>query len=283
GAGLAVSGTVFQSISRHALRSPDVIGSTTVAASAAIIQIVLFEGGPLHIAAGAADGGALTAAVVYLLSRLAGMSVGERLVLSACVVYLLSRKAGVSGGYRLVLVGIGVGAVLAAINGLLLVLGDLDNAVAANLWLSGSLDARNWGHALAVTAGVGLLVPVVLVFARHASLMELGDDAASALGIPVERVRIILMLAAVMLAGVATGASGPIAFVALAAPQLATRLTRSPTLPVISAAAMGACLLVAADILTQTLPIAASIPIGRMTGIIGGIYLIWLLTRSNQT
>ena len=261
GAGLAVSGAVFQSISRNALGSPDVIGFTTGAATGAIIQIVLFEGGPLHIAAGAVGGGVLTAGVVYLLSR----------------------KAGVSGGYRLVLVGIGVGAVLAAINGLLLVLGDLDNAVAANLWLSGSLDARNWGHALAVTAGVGLLVPVVLVFARHASLMELGDDAASALGIPVERVRIILMLAAVMLAGVATGASGPIAFVALAAPQLATRLTRSPTLPVISAAAMGACLLVAADILTQTLPIAASIPIGRMTGIIGGIYLIWLLTRSNQT
>ncbi|WP_243226071.1 iron chelate uptake ABC transporter family permease subunit [Microbacterium sp. CIAB417] len=260
GAALGVSGAVFQSVSRNALGSPDVIGFTTGAATGAIMQIVMFQAPPLQVSFGAVIGGLLTAAVVYVLSR----------------------KGGVTGGYRLILIGIGVGAVLGALNGLLLVTGDLDNAIAANLWLSGSLDARNWGHALPVMIGTLVIVPLVGALARRASLMEMGDDLAQQLGVRVERTRVLLMLAAVALAGLATGAAGPIAFIALAAPQLVIRLTASRGMPVLSAAAMGACLLVLADILTQVLPITASVPIGRMTGIIGGLYLIWLLTRSKQ-
>ncbi|WP_212591330.1 FecCD family ABC transporter permease [Brachybacterium timonense] len=260
GAALGVSGAVFQSVSRNALGSPDVIGFTTGAATGAIVQIVVFQAEPLQISIGAVAGGLLTAAAVYVLSV----------------------KDGVTGGYRLVLVGIGVGAVLGALNGLLLMTGDLDSAIAANLWLSGSLDARKWAHALPVLIGTLLIVPLVGALARRASLMEMGDDLAQQLGVRVERTRVLLMLAAVALAGLATGAAGPIAFVALAAPQLVTRLTRARGLPVVSAAAMGACLLVTADVLAQLLPITAAVPIGRMTGILGGIYLIWLLTRSKQ-
>jgi len=260
GAALGLSGAVFQSVSRNALGSPDVIGFTTGAATGAIIQIVMFEAGGLQVAFGAVAGGLLTAAAVYLLSV----------------------KGGVSGGYRLILTGIGVGAILAAVNGLLLVTGDLDNAVAANLWLSGSLDARNWTHALPVMIGVLALTPAVVALARRASLMEMGDDIAQQLGIRTERTRIGLMLCAVALAGLATGAAGPIAFIALAAPQLVVRLGAVRGMPVLSAAAMGACLLVLADLCAQLLPIAASVPIGRMTGVIGGLYLIFLLTRSRQ-
>lgn len=130
--------------------------------------------------------------------------------------------------------------------------------------------------------GTIVLVPFVASLARRASLMEMGDDLAQQLGVRVERTRVLLMLLAVSLAGLATGAAGPIAFIALAAPQLVIRLTRSRGMPVLSTAAMGACLLTAADVLTQVLPLTASIPIGRMTGIIGGLYLIWLLTRSKQ-
>lgn len=260
GAALGVSGAVFQSVSRNALGSPDVIGFTTGAATGAIVQIVAFQGGPTQVALGAVGGGIATALVVYLLAV----------------------KGGVTGGYRLILVGIGVGAVLGALNGLMLVLGDLDNAVSANLWLAGSLSARTWEHALGVLVGTALIVPIVAMLARPASLIEMGDDLARQLGVRVERTRVVMMLLAVLLAGLAVGAAGPIAFVALAAPQLVSRLTRSRGMPVISAAAMGACLLVAADILSQVLPIDATIPIGRMTGIIGGIYLIWLLTRAKQ-
>lgn len=260
GAALGVSGAVFQSVSRNALGSPDVIGFTTGAATGAITQIVLYQAEPVQVSLGAVGGGLLTALVVYLLSV----------------------RGGVSGGYRLVLVGIGVGAVLGALNGLMLVLGDLDNAVAANMWLAGSLSARTWLHAVPVTVGVLVIVPFVAVLGRRASLMEMGDDLAQQLGVRVERTRVGLMVLAVLLAGLAVGAAGPIAFVALAAPQLVSRLTRTRGMPVISAAAMGAVILVAADLLSQTLPLQAVIPIGRMTGIVGGIYLIWLLTRSKQ-
>ncbi|MFT3874881.1 MAG: iron chelate uptake ABC transporter family permease subunit [Propioniciclava sp.] len=260
GAALGVSGAVFQSVSRNALGSPDVIGFTTGAATGAIAQIVLFQAGALQIAIGAVAGGLGTAALVYLLSV----------------------KGGVTGGYRLILVGIGVGAVLGALNGLMLVLGNLDNAIAANLWLAGSLSARNWAHAVPVMVGTLALIPAVALLARRASLMEMGDDLAQQLGVRVERTRVWMMILAVLLAGLAVGAAGPIAFVALAAPQLVMRMTRSRAVPVVSAAAMGACLLVAADLLSQVLPFTATLPIGRMTGIIGGIYLIWLLTRSKQ-
>ncbi|MGO1255120.1 iron chelate uptake ABC transporter family permease subunit, partial [Microbacterium gubbeenense] len=112
--------------------------------------------------------------------------------------------------------------------------------------------------------------------------MEMGDDIARQLGVRTERTRVSLIFAAVLLAAAATAACGPIAFVALAAPQLVRRLTGSQSLPVVGAAAMGACLLVVSDIVSQLLPIDANVPIGRVTGIIGGCYLIWLLTRKDR-
>ncbi|CEA09306.1 Ferric enterobactin transport system permease protein FepG [Arthrobacter saudimassiliensis] len=260
GACLGAAGATFQSISRNALGSPDIIGFTTGAATGAVAQIVLFNGGPLATAGWAVGGGLAAAAAVYLLSL----------------------RGGVTGGYRLVLIGIGVGAMLSALNTVLLAKGDSDLAAQAHLWLSGSLAARTWAHALPVLAAVGLLLPLLLGLGRKLSLMEMGEDAARALGIRTERVRITAMAAAVGLTALATAAAGPIAFVALAAPQLAARLTRSPGVPIGTGALMGAVLMVGSDLLTQHLPIQAAVPIGLMTGLVGGIYLLWLLTRSRQ-
>lgn len=260
GVALGVSGAVFQSVSRNALGSPDVIGFTTGAATGALGQMMLFGPDPLRVALAAVAGGVLTAVLVYALAR----------------------QGGVVGSYRLILTGIGVGAVLTALNGLMLVRGDLDDAVMANLWLAGSLHARTWGHVWPLVTGTIVLVPVVLAGARALRMIEMGDDMASQLGIRVERVRLGMMVAAVILAALAVGAAGPIAFIALAAPQLAARLTRGSGMPVMTAGLMGGFLLLAADLLTQALPLAVSVPIGRMTGIVGGIYLVWLLTRTRR-
>ncbi len=260
GASLGVSGAVFQSVSRNALGSPDVIGFTTGAATCALLQIVIFGGGPLAVALSAMLGGLVTATFVYLLSF----------------------RQGVTGGYRLVLIGIGAGATLNALNGLMLVKGDLDNAIAANLWLAGSLDARNWDHASTVMGGALLLIPLIGLAATRLRMIEMGDDLARQLGVNVERTRFAMIACAVLLAGVATGAAGPIAFLALAAPQLAARLTASRGMPVVSAAAMGAFLLVIADLVTQYIAADIVLPIGRTTGLVGGLYLLWLLTRSKQ-
>ena len=260
GAALGLSGAIFQSVSRNVLGSPDVIGFLTGAATGAIGWIVLVGPSPLPVAAAAVTGGLLTAILVYLLAL----------------------RDGAVASQSLVLVGIGVGSVLSALNGLLLARGQLDNAVMANLWLAGSLSARNWGHAAPVALGVLFLTPLAMLSARPLRMIELGDDMASQLGVRVGRCRLGAMAIAVVLAALATGAAGPIAFIALAAPQIARNLVRDGDMPVLTAALTGAVLLMLADVLTQALSFGATLPIGRVTGLIGGLYLAWLITRSRE-
>src|SRR5699024_3442265 len=106
--------------------------------------------------------------------------------------------------------------------------------------------------------------------------MKLGDATATGLGVPVERSRGVLVLGGVVLVAVATAATGPIAFIALAAPQLARRLTRSTGAGFIPAALMGALLVCASDLVAQRLFAPTQLPVGVVSGCLGGVYLIWL-------
>ena len=257
GASLGLAGAMFQSISRNPLGSPDVIGFTTGAATGAIIQIILFGAGPVQTAFGAVLAGMITAAAVFLLSR----------------------KHGTVGGYRLVLIGIGIGTVMSGINTVLLVKGELDQAMAAQVWMAGSLTARTWWHVLPAACGLVLIAPVAFWHARRLSLLEMGDEIACQLGVRVEMTRLVAVLAAVGLTSIATAAAGPVAFIALAAPQLARRLTLAPDLPLIPGALMGAVLLLAADVISQNIPFHLNMPIGLTTGMLGGMYMLWLLIR----
>jgi iron complex transport system permease protein len=107
----------------------------------------------------------------------------------------------------------------------------------------------------------------------------MGDDAARSLGVHAERSRLSLVFVGVGLTAVATASTGPIAFVALAAPQIARRLTRASGPGLVPAAVMGALLLVASDLAAQRL-LSVDLPVGVMTGALGGIYLCWLLSTS---
>lgn len=185
-------------------------------------------------------------------------------------------------GARLVLVGIGVGASLSGLNSLLLVTGNLDQAMYAQLWLAGSLNTRTWSHVVPAALGLLASVPLALYHGRRLEVLELGDASAAQLGVAVERVRLQMVLVAVGMTAIATAAAGPIAFIALAGPQLARRLTRSAGVPLLSGALMGAVLLLAADLLGQRLAYVANLPIGLMTGLLGGFYLLWLLLRSRR-
>ncbi|MCA8093784.1 iron chelate uptake ABC transporter family permease subunit [Burkholderia anthina] len=257
GAALGMAGAIFQSLSRNVLGSPDVIGFTTGAASGAIAQIVLVDAGPLWTSLAAVLSGIATAGLVLLLSHWRPMG----------------------GGYRLVLVGIGVGATLAGVNAIMMVMGNLDRAASAQIWLAGSLNTRTWAHVVPAALGFLLVVPVAFRHASRLDLLELGDDAARQLGVAVQSTRVTMVLCAVTLTAIATAAAGPIAFVALAGPQLSRRLTLSPDVPLLSAAAMGSVLLLAADLLSQRLPVDLNLPIGLVTGLLGGFYLLWLLCR----
>ncbi|WP_104493797.1 FecCD family ABC transporter permease [Paracoccus denitrificans] len=261
GASLGMAGAVFQSLSRNPLGSPDVIGFTTGAATGAIVQITLFNAGTFQVASAAVISGLATALVVLMLSR----------------------RKGAEGGYRLILVGIGVGAVLTGVNNVLMVMGSLERAMSAQIWLAGSLNARSWGHVWPALAGLVLFAPLVLRNARRLALLEMGEALAAQLGLNVGRTRVTLVIVAIGLTSVATASAGPIAFVALAGPQIARRLTRSPELPLLSGALTGAALLMAADLIGQWAPFGLLMPIGTMTGLCGGLYLVWLLGQGERT
>ncbi|WP_051713280.1 FecCD family ABC transporter permease [Spirillospora albida] len=254
GAAFAMSGAVFQSLTRNPLGSPDIIGFTVGSASGGIAVIMVFGGGAAQIATGAIGGGLLTGLAMYLLAYRGGVH-----------------------GIRLVLVGIGISAMLEALNAFLLSRAEVNKAQSASAWLVGSLNGRGWEHLRPLTAALVVLVPCAALLARNLRMLELGDTTATALGIPVERSRLALMTVGVGLTAVATATAGPVAFIALAAPQLAKRLTRAPGPNLPAAALMGAVLLSVSDVAAQRLLAPTQLPVGVMTGVVGGLYLGWLM------
>ncbi|MEU9374895.1 iron chelate uptake ABC transporter family permease subunit [Streptomyces sp. NPDC048255] len=259
GAALGMAGAVFQSVSRNPLGSPDLLGFGHGSAVGALTVIILFKGGATEVAVGALLGG----------------------LLAGVAVYLLAYKRGIQG-YRLVLVGIGASAVLIAVIQYLLTKAQVVDATRAMVWLTGSLAGRDWAQVEPLFVLCAVLFPLVLGQGRALRIMEMGDDAAYALGVRVERTRLLLMLAAILLTTAAAAAAGPISFVALAAPQLARRLTRSPGANLMTAALMGALLLLVSDWASQRAFGADQLPVGVVTGLVGGVYLLWLLVTERR-
>ena len=257
GALLGMSGATFQSLSRNPLGSPDIIGFTSGAATAAVFQIVVFGGGMFATAVAAVCGGIVTAFAVYLLAR----------------------RDGVTGGLRLVLVGIGVGAVVSALSSLLIARAHIDDAMVAQLWSAGSLLGRGWTHAWLALGAAACLTPLLVALGRRLALMEMGDESAYSVGIRVERTRFISMLFAVIAAAVGTAVAGPIAFIAFASGHIARHLAPVPGVLVGLSAMVGGVLLAAADLLAQNLDVGMRTPVGLVTSLLGGIYLLWLLAR----
>lgn len=259
GAAFGMSGAVFQSVSRNPLGSPDVLGFAQGSSVGALVVIVFFQGGSFAVAAGAVVGGLVTGLAIFLLAWQRGIH-----------------------GYRFVLVGIGAGAMLYAVVLYLLTKANIVEATRATTWMTGSLNGRDWGQVWPLAAVCAVLVPLLLGHGRGLRMLEMGDDAACALGVRVDRVRVVVLIAAVVLVAAATAAAGPISFVALSAPQLARRLTRAPGPNLLPSALMGAVLLVAADWSSQRLFGADQLPVGVLTGILGGGYLLWLLATERR-
>ncbi|MGW7207754.1 FecCD family ABC transporter permease [Streptomyces sp. NPDC054837] len=259
GASLGLGGALFQAVSRNPLGSPDILGLGQGATAGALVMIVLFSGSAAEVTVGALVGG----------------------LAAGLAIYLLAWKQGVHG-YRLVLVGIGVSAILTAVNGYLMTVSDIVDAARAMVWMTGSLSGRDWDQVWPLLGLCAVLVPLVLANARGLRMMEMGDDVSYALGVRVERVRGLLMIAAVLLTASATAAAGPVSFVALTAPQLARRLTRSPGPNLLPSLCMGAALLVGADWVSQKVFGADQMPVGVVTGVLGGVYLLWLLVTERK-
>ena len=256
GAALGTAGAVFQSLTRNPLGSPDFIGLAAGASVGAVISITMLGGGQLRN-----TGFALVGCLV-----------------TGLLIYLLAYRDGVTG-YRLVLVGIGMNALGLAVVHWLLTRARIDDAATAQSWLVGNLNNRSWGHVVPLAVVAVPAAAVLLWLRRRLDLLEMGDDAASALGIPIGRTRLVLFAVAVVLTAFAVSVAGPIAFVALAAPQIARRLTRTPGAALGTAALTGACLLLAGDLASREVFAPTQLPVGVATAALGGAYLCWLLTR----
>lgn len=251
GVALGMSGALFQSLTRNPLGSPDVIGFSAGSYTGALI-VMLVAGSVAYrdIAAGALVGGILTAALVYGLSYRGGVE-----------------------GFRLIIMGIGVSAVLGSVNSYLMLKADLPDAMVAAAWGAGSLNGLGFDQFWPMVVILALLVPFTLVLAPGMRQLEMGDDAAKALGLRTEPSRLGAVVVGVALTALVTAAAGPISFIALAAPQIARRITGAPGVGLIPAAVVGALLLAGADVIA----IAAKLPVGIITVSIGGSYLLWLL------
>ena len=258
GAGLGAAGALVQALTRNPLGSPDVIGFDSGAAAGALVaMLVIGLGERQQAAAFAIAGGAVAAAAVFVLSS------GARDV-----------------GYRIILIGIGIGALLDSVSAYLLTRSTVRESMNATRWLVGSLNSSDWVDVAVAGAGLLVLLPAAVAVGRQLRLVLLGPEVASALGIRMSLVTAATLTVAVGLSAVAVMAAGPISFVALAAPQLALRLVGGRGAPVVLAsAAMGATLLAASDLIGSRAFGDTDLPVGVITGGVGGIYLAWLLSR----
>ncbi|MGO1977043.1 FecCD family ABC transporter permease [Brachybacterium tyrofermentans] len=258
GAALAVSGAVFQALTRNPLASPDIIGFSTGSYTGALLVLLVLGGGYLQVAAGAVAGGVATALVIYVLAHRRGMQ-----------------------GFRLIIVGIAISSMLGALNSYLLLVARRELALGAAIWGAGSLAGVD--AAMLVGGTLAVVVPLVLVVTVAPALreLELGDDVAVGHGVVRRRVWAVAVIAGVALTAIVTAACGPIAFVSLVAPQIVRRLAGQGDAPLVPTALLGAVLLAAADVVGQhALP--QPVPVGLVTVVIGGCYLLHLILRERR-
>jgi iron complex transport system permease protein len=258
GAAFGFSGAIFQSLARNPLASPDILGITAGASVAAVFVITVAPGTHTKLSIAAFIGATIVALTIYGLAYRAGVS-----------------------AYRLVLVGIGVGAVCQAVTSYLLTRSNIFLVGQAIVWLAGSLNSINWTTVVPLAISVGVLSLLVLALSAPLRVLQLGDDAARGLGVRLETIRLSLILVAVALVAAGTAAVGPIAFVAFVAPPIARRLTRASGVTLVPAALTGGLLVLSADFIAEH-GLGTELPVGVITGMVGGTYLLWLISRANR-
>lgn len=258
GFAFGLAGNTFQTMLRNPLANPDIIGITSGSSMAAVFCIIILHTGR---------------AVVSLTSVIAGLT-------TVVIIYLLSRGKSFSVG-RLILVGIGIQAMNTSVISYLLLIGEQQDIPAAIRWLSGSLNGIQMHELPPLMIAVLIFAPIVIMLGKHLSILELGEQTATSLGVNTDGARIALIFSSVCMIALATAITGPIAFVAFLAGPIARRLVGIGLSSVLPAGLVGVNLVLAADLIGQ-FAFVARYPVGIITGILGAPYLIYLLIRMNR-
>ncbi|MCC3775647.1 Fe(3+)-hydroxamate ABC transporter permease FhuB [Streptomyces sp. UNOB3_S3] len=252
GAALGLAGCLTQTLARNRLATPELLGVNDGATAAVLISTTLTG------TFGAWWAGPLGALVAVLVVTTVSGGLGRR-------------------GYRVLVVGLAMSALASAVTQVVLTRRSLNSASSLYVWTSGSLNGRGYSVATPVLIGLAVLVPLALVVARQLNVLRFDDSTASSLGVAPDRVRMFCLLLAVALAGLAVGICGPVGFVALASPVIAGRLAGPLRVPVVGSMLTGAVLIVVADTVGRVLLDGVEIPVGIVTTVLGGPFLLWVL------
>lgn len=254
GSAFGIAGCLLQTLANNRLATPGVIGIDDGATAFAVASIVAV---PTSLAPSAlALVGAITAAALAL-----GLG------------------GGGARGYRFIVVGIGVGAVFGALTNLMLARTDLDSANQAYPWTVGSLNARPWPAVQTLGIALLLALPMAKSLGRGLSTLRLNSAVARGLGVRLAWVRGLTLALTVVLTALAVAVVGPVGLIALAAPEMARFLAGSSGVPILNAALTGALLMIIADWAGRSVLAPLEIPVGVVTALVGGPYLLWILIR----
>ncbi|MCX5414324.1 iron ABC transporter permease [Streptomyces sp. NBC_00059] len=270
GFALGCAGTLLQSVTHNALASPDTLAVTAGAYFTITLVAAFGFAVPLWASGAVAFAGGLVAAALVLL--------------------LAGRAAG-TAGTRLILAGSATALALDAATGMLLILFD-QNTTGLFAWGSGSLAQLNIDASMRAFPLVAVVLCAALALSRRLDVMNLGDDAASTLGVPIRTTRVTAVVCAVLLTSTAVTLAGPIAFVGLGAPVLArliagrVKALRKHLLLLPAAGLLGALLILLADATLRAIQGAdgaASIPTGVPTALLGSVVIVVLAMRLRDT
>ena len=266
GAGLSVSGAVFQTISKNDLASPDLLGVSAGAGIAVLIYTYF-------VPDGWADG-------IFALPFVALFGA----VLAALLIYSLAhRKDQAISPMRLILIGISVAAGINAADMIITTRLSPEKFATVNTWMIGSVYGNTWKHVLALLPWLLIILPVLIYRARDLNLLRLSDGVAIGLGSPLKRHRFVYLMIAVALAAACVSIGGTIGFVGLICPHIARKLVgpnHQYCIPI--AALMGAILLLAADLVARTVIAPGELLLGIVVSLVGAPYFLYILITSKS-
>ncbi len=262
GANLAVAGVLLQGVTRNPLADPGIIGVTAGAGVSATIVLAAFPSAAHALPLAAFLGAMASAVFVYAVSWTPGGA----------------GKGGTSP-VRMVLAGVAVNAILGAVIGVLIT-AYADRIPAVMFWTAGSFNGRGWSHVWMVLPYSVVGLTLAFILRSRVRMLELGDDTASTMGISVERTRLLAFAAAALLAGSAASVAGLVGFVGLVVPHLVRLAMGTNRFIVPVSAFAGGALLLWADLAARTVLAPSELPVGVVTGLVGGPYFIFLLYKS---
>ena len=262
GAALALAGASFQAIFRNPLADPYLLGAASGAGLGAVSAMVL--------------------ALPWLRALGVPLAAFLGALLAVLAVVALARQGGRANPVNLILAGVVVGSSLSALTSFVM-LAAREQAAGVLAWLLGSFAFAGWAEVGGVSPLVALAFVLAQLSARAFNLLQLGEAQALHLGLPVERFRLLVILAASLATAAAVSVAGVIGFVGLIVPH-AVRLAFGPDyrLLVPASALAGAIFLVLADLVARSVLGAGELPIGIVTALVGGPFFLYLLRRGGR-